>query len=92
MNKIEEIIKQTRRSGNTTWILKSAILNPDCIIVCGRPDLMEKMFKMHLLKSMWYTKLWWKLNGSKIPKFVALNYNFHGINVPVIFDNGALNY
>lgn len=93
MKRLEEIIRTTRATGNTTWILQSAIKSPNCIIVSRNTQQaihLEKAYKYLLSKSAWYKKLWWKWFGRKNPKFVSLDFKFEGYNVPVIFDNGAL--
>ena len=93
MTSLQEIIRKTRASGNTTWILKSAIQNPNCIIVARNSQqakCLEQAYKRLLLKNAWYKKLWWKLVGRKSPKFVSLDFKFENHRLPVIFDNGAL--
>lgn len=93
MTRLEDIIRTTRATGNTTWILQSAIKRPNCIIVSknmnGAKNL-ELGYKILLSESIWYKKLWWKCFGRKNPKFVSLNFRFEGCNLPIIFDNGAL--
>ena len=93
MEILEKIIRDTRGTGNTTWILQAAIENPNCFIVARNAieaSTIKDMYKKLLLKSAWYRKLWWKLRGRKHPKFVSLHYDFRGNSLPVIFDNGAL--
>ena len=90
---IRNIIATTRRTGNTTWILQSAIKKPNCIIVSKTEEQakqLERSYKALLMKSAWYKKLWWKWSGRKNPKFVSINYRFQGNALPVIFDNVAL--
>jgi hypothetical protein len=93
MTRLEEIIRTTRATGNTTWILQSAIERPNCIIVSRtmqQAKHLEQAYKSLLSKSAWYKKLWWKWFGRKSPKFVSLDFRFEGYRLPVIFDNGAL--
>jgi hypothetical protein len=93
MTRLEEIIITTRRSGNTTWIVESAVENPNCIIVSRnmqQAKRLEKKYKDLIKKKSWYKKTIWKLFGRKKPKFVSLNYDFSIDDVPVIFDSGAL--
>lgn len=92
MQKIEEIVRTTRRTGNTTWILQSAIKTPNCIIVSKdmqQAKFLEQTYKILLSKSVWYKRLWWKLFGRENPKFVTLGFRFEGRNKPIIFDNGT---
>ncbi|MBK9936704.1 MAG: hypothetical protein IPP05_21955 [Cytophagaceae bacterium] len=35
MQKLQEIRRATRRSFSSTWILKAAVLDPKCIIICA---------------------------------------------------------
>jgi hypothetical protein len=93
MTRLEEIIRTTRATGNTTWILQSAIERPNCIIVSRNMQQvkhLEQAYKSLLSKSAWYKKLWWKWFGRKNPKFVSLDFRFEGYPLPVIFDNGSL--
>lgn len=92
MNKIDEIVLRTRKTGNTTWLLKSAIENPDCIIVSRsmqEAKELEKRYNSLLQTSSWYKKLWWLMVKRKNPKFVSLDFRFEGYNTPVIFDNSS---
>jgi len=93
MDKISEIVLTTRRTGNTTWILKSAVKTPDCIIVCKTlrhaKELEKEYFRM-LQKSSWWLKLKWNLFGRNHPHFWGVDSQFKGYNLPVIFDNSAL--
>jgi hypothetical protein len=93
MTRLEEIIRTTRATGNTTWILQSAIERPNCIIVSRNMQQakhLEQAYKSLLSQSAWYKKLWWKWFVRKSPKFVSLDFRFEGCRLPVIFDNGAL--
>lgn len=93
MTRLEEITRITRATGNTTWILQSAIERPNCIIVSKNmkeANHLEQAYKSLLSKSAWYKKLWWKWFGRKSPKFVSLDFSFEGHRLPVIFDNSAL--
>lgn len=93
MTRLEEIIRTTRATGNTTWILQSAIERPNCIIVSidmEQAKHLEKAYKSLLSKSAWYKKIWWKWFGRKTQKFVSLDFRFEGYRMPVIFDNGLL--
>jgi hypothetical protein len=97
MNKITEIVLLTRRTGSSTWILKSCISNPECIVVCAdkeRAQYMEMQYRDLLYKSPWYLKLKWYFFGRKNPRFVSVQYDPNNIfrrnDLPVIFDNSAL--
>lgn len=93
MERLQEIVYSTRQTGNTTWILKAAIKNPECVIVSKnmqQAKFLEREYYKLLLNAWWGQKLWWKLFGRKHPKFLCLNSEFRGFSLPVIFDNGAL--
>jgi hypothetical protein len=93
MTRVEQIIVETKATGNTTWILQSAIERPNCIIVSRyeyQAKYLEQSYKTLLSKSAWYKKLWWKCFGRKNPMFVTLSFRFVGCRLPVIFDNCAL--
>ena len=48
--KIEEIIRTTRRTGNSTWLLQSAVDNPNCIIISKNMQQAKQLEKeYHLL-------------------------------------------
>lgn len=92
-NKLEEIIRRTRATGNTTWILQSAVDNPNCIIISKnmqQAKQLEKAFYSLLQKKPWYKKIIWKFFGRVNPKFVSLDFRFEGSRFPIVFDNGAL--
>ncbi len=92
MEKITEIVCKTRRTGNTDWILKSAIKQPNCIIVSKNGQqlkILEKRYFFLLSKSAWYKKLYWKWFGRKHPKFVTTDSKFESFSLPIIFDNGS---
>jgi len=94
MSNVQNIVIQTRRFGSTTWILKSAIKNPKCVIVCKdmhHAMMLEQMYHKMLLNEWWGKKLWWKLFPKDNPKFLGLSSNFIGLGLPIIFDNSALN-
>jgi hypothetical protein len=91
--KIKKIIELSRQTGNTTWILESAIERPNCIIVSRNAEQaknLEKTYFKLIFNSPWYKKLIWKFFGRKHPKFVSLDFSIRGYNVPVIFDNSSL--
>ncbi|GEM58405.1 hypothetical protein B0A78_03390 [Flavobacterium columnare NBRC 100251 = ATCC 23463] len=93
MQIINEIILKTRGTGNTSWILQSAIENPECVIVSkniSESVYLKKAYRYLLSKSPWYRKIWWKCIGRKHPLFVSIYANFDNCKCPVIFDNGAL--
>lgn len=93
MNNLQEIVYQTRQTGNTTWILKAAIKNPECVIVSKNMQQakhLEHEYRKLLLNVWWGQKLWWKWFGRKHPKFLSLHSEFRGFRLPIIFDNGAL--
>lgn len=93
-----QIIASTRRSGNTTWILKAAIDNPNCIIVCrdaNQANYQAKLYNKMILNQPWYKKLWWKIVGREEPVFAsvsdtdAFRYASREMRA-VIFDNSAI--
>lgn len=87
---IKDIVDSTRQTGNTTWILKVAINNPNCAIVSKNPRYLEDMYFKLFYDLPWYKRLYHKLFIKKHPMFITKEYNFYGIKVPVIFDNSAL--
>lgn len=93
MNRINEICQITRRSGNTLWILKGTVKNPNCVIVCKDKNHLKYMNNMYhylLSTSPWYLKIYWRVFGRKHPKFLTLDSNFSGHKGAVIFDNASL--
>jgi len=92
MEKITEIVYRTRQTGNTTWILKAAIKQPNCVIVSKNMQQaknLERNYFQLLSKSAWYQKLYWKWFGRKHPKFMTIDSKFEGFRLPIIFDNGS---
>lgn len=93
MERIEQIIRGTRGSGNTTWILMAAIENPRCVIVSKtmqQSKSLRRMYNILLDAQPWHKKLLWKFFGKTYPRFVSINYDFSENNLPVIFDNASL--
>jgi hypothetical protein len=86
-NTLFGIVNENRQCGNTTWILKSAIENPECIILCynmrNAKELENKYF--HMLEERSIDR-----KGRKHPKFLSKNSDLKGYKLPVIFDNSAL--
>lgn len=92
MKNVREIVEISRRSGNTTWILKSAIENPNCIIVAYNKSYakdLEREYNRLLKKSIWYKRIIWYFQKRRKPLFVSDNFDFRGYNLPVIFDNSC---
>ncbi len=89
----KEIAERYRQNGNTTWIIKSAIENPECIVLAYNAEnaksIKERYFQM-LEQSHWLKKLKWKVFGRKHPEFLSKNTDLNGYNLPIIFDNSAL--
>ncbi len=93
MSKVEDIIHQSRRTGNTTWILKSAVNNPNCVIVVNNQRYakdLEHLYNNMLLLSPWYKRVYWSFFGRGVPQFVSISSDFRGYNKPIIFDNSSL--
>lgn len=93
MNSVENIVHQTRGTGNTTWLLKAAINDPDCIIIARNGENKNDLYDHYhwlLGKERWYRRLWWRVFGRKHPEFRTLRYSFNGVREPVIFDNSSL--
>jgi len=92
MEEIKKIVLKTRGSGNTLWILKSAIKQPNCIIVSkdlkSAKQLENNYFQL-LSKVSWIKRVFWKIIKRKNPKFLSINSGFDGITSPVIFDNST---
>lgn len=87
INKIKEIVYKTRRTGNSTWILKAAIKQPKCVIVSknmeGTERLKKEYFKL-LSNKKWYQKIYDKWFGDKtVPLFLSINSRFEGLGLPL---------
>lgn len=95
IDNVHKIINIGRQRGNTTWLLRAAIKQPNVMIVCRNQTSvaeMTKSYKKLLQKEPWYKKFWWWCFGRSNPKFVTVNNpdNLRGINFPTVFDNGAI--
>lgn len=94
MENVQEIVLNTRRTGNTTWILNAAINEPNCIIIAKNEqhanDLRKRYYDL-LMKQPWYKKIYWNFFGKAHPRFMSINNRsgFAGYKIPVIFDNGT---
>ena len=92
MEKIKEIVYKTIATGNTTWILKAAIKQPNFVIISKNMQQaknLERNYFYLLSKCVWYQKLYWKWFGRKHPKFMTIDSRFEGLGLPIIFDNGS---
>lgn len=91
-----EIIHSHRRTGNTEWLLKSAIKNPNVTIICRDESnvriLRERYY--HMLSGYnWITRKWWSVFGRKHPKFISIHNagrKLRGTGDPIAFDNSAI--
>jgi hypothetical protein len=91
--KLVDIVENHRQNGNSTWLVKAAIENPECIILvhdanCAKE--LESHYYYLLDKAGFFKKLKWKLLGRKHPKFLSKNANLDGYNLPIILDNSAV--
>lgn len=75
-DRLNDIVLQTRRTGNTTWILSSTLKNPDCIIVARNNryanELEREYYRRYFNKLSWWRKFLWKIRKRGQPKFVSL--------------------
>lgn len=94
MSIAEQIAIENRRTGSTTWILKAAVNDPNCTIVCKSADYsydLEREYKKMLSKSNWLLRLKWKLFGRNHPQFIsAYSAKTYYVSSPLIFDNSSL--
>lgn len=91
--KIKDIVVSNRQKGNTTWILKSAMKNPNCIIVTSNKTNsyeLKSMYFAFLKAQPLYKKIIRRLIGKKNPIFKSIDDDLRGYNLPIIFDNSAL--
>ena len=99
--KVQTILSNCRASGNTTWILKSAINNPNCIIVTKSLQHKEDLqyaYNRLLYKETWYKKLFRKFKKHSVPKIVTVDdfvnkspmYRDIKNRIPIIFDNWTI--
>lgn len=92
MSKLISIILETRRRGQTQWLLKSAMKNPNVVIMCAtesqKKDLVVRYTRM-LAEAPWYVKLWRRYFGTPWPKFLTASdqMKLRGMKAPVVFDN-----
>jgi hypothetical protein len=90
------VTMQTRRRGNSTYLLKAAIDNPDCCIISGSlaaSDALKKRYKQLLEELPVYKKFFRWLTGKnkKMPSFESVtSFKPHQSRVPVIVDLEAI--
>jgi hypothetical protein len=91
---LSEIVEKTRLTGNTSWILRSAIDNYKCAIVYGetkeQAELMRRMYFSEIDKTYKQKTINQKLKNRSYPLFMNVNEDFSDIKVPVIFDNSCI--
>lgn len=95
MENVQDIVNSTRRLGNSTWILRAAIDQPNIIIVAKNEQHANELKKTYYWlcdQEPWYVKLKWRFFGRPEPRFMSVNSRtgFAGYKIPVIFDNGTL--
>lgn len=96
-----EIAIKSRRSGNTTYLLKACLHNPRVIVVCSTEAYAKELQRKYL--DMYWAQSWWvrKIAARFRPKsrrgvakfigaFEALKRNGGHMNIPIVFDNSAL--
>ncbi len=91
---LRNICLRNRQVGSKTFILKSAIINPDCFIVslnlalvCDMRDIYHKMINEDPVLNEIYLS-----NGRREPKFVTLNQMEQMVGyerLPIIFDSSC---
>jgi hypothetical protein len=94
INQLREICTTNRGAGISTWIIKSAIVNPHCVIVskderCSN-DLKDTFFS--LINTDIYRDLY-VMNGCQVPIFTTISRlsSVRGTiqTLPIIFDNSC---
>lgn len=98
---VREIAVQSRKSGNTTYLLKACLHNPCVTIVCSTEDYARELQRRYL--DMYWAQSWWVRHIARrfrpksrrgVPKFIGSAVAWHRggghMNVPVVFDNSAL--
>ena len=81
-----------RCTGNTSWILKAALNNPECIIVVGTTGELHALnseYEKLINNSPWYKKIYWNLTKRSYPKFTTVDNVIPGGKLPLIFDNSC---
>ena len=89
-NQITEIVESNRRYGSTTWILKSALQNPNCLIISrdmNISDRIKQTYNKMYFEVFFLKRLFWKLMKRKTPVFTSLSNHIHGYARPIVFDN-----
>lgn len=93
-NILFHIALESTKNGSTTWILKSLIESPNCIVVAydtKAADHLKRKYYDLLNKASWWKKLKWRLFGRAVPRFESMG-NFRqlkGYRQPIIFDNSC---
>lgn len=93
---IQDIINETRGRGNTTWILKSAIDNPEVILMFGdrRTALENGNIYCNMVADLpWWKRYWRRFTGKDRiePLFTYYGENLRGMKRPIVFDISAIN-
>ena len=88
LKKIVDVVEEHRQCGNTTWILNSAIDNPNCIILGYNTKYVTEIKNKYyfLLKERGISK-----KGRKHPIFVSKNADLSKYDkLPIVLDNSAV--
>lgn len=95
MRDIDSKLQYSRGSGNTTWLLESAIDRPDCVIVAysevNARRLKERYDSLLSKRPFWF-RVWRVISQKGTPRFVSVTAQDDVVRGewPVVFDNGAI--
>lgn len=93
MSRFKKLSIVIRKEDGTTWMLKSAIDNPDVVIVSKDAASMahlKRQYNWLLSKSPWYKRLRWALYDRIHPTFITLVSGFGETSKPIVFHNESL--
>lgn len=91
---LRTISEQNRQTGSTTFLLKSAIFNPDCYFVVKDVNSMissRNLYHKIIEEDPMFSEIF-ETNGSREPTFTTLNQMeiIHGHNrLPIVFDTSC---
>lgn len=104
-NKIVNFLREAgliRQAGQTTWLLKAALNNPNCILVFGNNSIAitakrrYEELKLESWDNLPFYKKWFlnktKWMSRKNPIFLSVNQDsLRGRSLPIIFDSSCFN-
>lgn len=93
VNQIVDLVKDNRSKGNTSFILRSAVKNPNVIIISPTHQhavMLKEYYEYWYIHDTNRIIRWFhKIKGRQHASFSSLGMDLKGNNKPIVFDNSC---